>query len=116
MVRSMKRAICALVLAAAVPQSVEAGFVTGENLNEYCVERDEQYSNAISLGYVMGVVDGVLAVSEKAQPFCMPPNADVAQARGLVCDWLSRNPAQRQITGDATVIASLSEAWPCPKQ
>ena len=90
--------------------AASGSFVTGNQLYEDCTREKTQ----ICLGYIVGVVDGYLAL--RTNPvICIPAKVTMGQINDIAVTYLTDHPEKRQYTADSLVLASLIQAFPCAK-
>jgi hypothetical protein len=83
----------------------EAGFISGNQLHEYCQKYD---ARQFVYGYIASVAD-----SDKF--LCAPPGVTVQQLADVVCRYLSDHPEKRHLTGASLAFGALNASFPCPK-
>ena len=104
----MRKLIPTLLLA--VAPLAHAEFRDGNDLFSKMRESGTGY-NAVTIGYVQGVVDALQNVL-----FCPPPSVTAGQLYDMVRGYLADNPGERHLSGDVIITRVLKSSWPCPKR
>ena len=104
----MKKLFLCLAL---VASSSHAFFKDGNKLlSEMNSDSPTQISQAISMGYVTGVVDALMGIT-----ICPPQNVTAGQMRDMVKNYLDNTPAIRHIPANQVISHVMSSVWPCAK-
>lgn len=106
----MKKLLAGLLLA---PAMASANFIDGNDLWKYLNGKD-YFSNGHSLGYITGVFDAT-----RGTWHCPPHNGGgitAGQVEDIVRQYLTQNPATRNLPADLLISAALGRVWPCPNK
>lgn len=88
-------------------------FVSGDQLYDYCQEK-----NPSCTSYIAGAVDtllimGKLAITPKI--VCLPRNAAVGQVVDTAVNYLQAHPEERKFNAASTALEALAKTFPCNK-
>ena len=98
-------AMCSNVIA-------ETGEISGAYLKTICasyVERPENISDGMCVGYVVGV----MSMMEYIDVLCRPDKSTHSQATLVVQKYLSDHPEKLHLNAADLVIEAIQEAFPC---
>lgn len=135
----MARAVFLAAAMMAMSSGAWAEFRSGDNLIRDCRQPDASVGASACFGYVMGIVDAMLAnaddpvikslLASVLNPSghtgfgylhsfhaCGPASATVGQLRAVVVKYLEAHPENWHLGASTLVAAALREAFPCPKQ
>jgi hypothetical protein len=89
--------------------------ITGNDLLRFCTSDPNSVEQSYCLGYLSGLMDGVMAANILAahpQIFDAPQGADVLQVRDIVVKSLQQSPKDRHLEAVVLVMRALKEAFP----
>ena len=104
--------------AQAPAQDGSTHFQNGNKLYADCTSNNP-YNQAYCLGYVAGVTDLAVNLSDAAEldarppKICIPLGVTQGQVKDVVIDYLRRDPQHRHVTAVVQVELALAVAWPC---
>ena len=94
-------------------------FQNGNKLYADCTSNN-RYDQAYCLGYVVGVTDLAVNLSDAAElgarppKVCIPLGVTQGQVKDVVIDYLRRDPEHRHhVTAVVQVEIAVVDAWPC---
>ena len=105
----MKKLIVAVTIALS-SVAAHAEFVDGNKLLSWLDSSDDT-ENALGIGYVAGVFDGLSSVL-----ICAPSNVTLRQISDMTKQGLKAVPEARNKSADQFVSAIASAKWPCKKK
>jgi Ssp1 endopeptidase immunity protein Rap1a len=88
---------------------------SGNDLLRFCTSDPNSAEQSFCLGYLHGLVDGVMGLSViegRPQIFDIPSGADILQVRDVVVKFLKENPKDRHLAAVALVFKALTQAFP----
>jgi hypothetical protein len=88
--------------------SVDAAFMSGNELLSQCDAPASDSKQTSCLGYVQGVVDAYAG-----HLFCIPAGVTVGQARDIARNFLRAHPESRHYSAADEVGRALIAAFPC---
>ena len=105
----MKKLITAVTIALS-SVAAQAEFVDGNKLLSW-LESSNEAENALGVGYVAGVFDGL-----SGSVICAPSNVTLRQVSDMTVRGLKAVPEARDKSADQFVSAIASSKWPCKKK
>lgn len=126
----MKVCLLAFVVAA-FPATPFAQNLTGNEVLNACVDKNDSTLEAFCTGYIKGVIEGLKwgsalpalldkqtaeeaeLASSRLVGFCIPEEATLQQDIDIVIQYLQKNPQDRQGSARFLVQLALDEAFPC---
>ncbi|MGA2365555.1 MAG: Rap1a/Tai family immunity protein [Steroidobacteraceae bacterium] len=115
----MKTAIVALLLATSLVANAQNPFIkstrafkSANQLYTDCTSTS-QFDQGSCWGYIVAAAD--IANGLKDIDVCLPPGVTMQEVVDVTKKYLTDNPAERRYSAHSTVIASLRNAFPCPK-
>ena len=105
----MKKLIATVTIALS-SVTAHAEFVDGNKLLSWLESADDT-ENALGIGYVAGVFDGLSSVL-----ICAPSNVTLRQISDMTKQGLKAVPEARNKSADQFVSAIASSKWPCKKK
>lgn len=106
----IKRILIATALVVASLSSPVQAF-TGNELKRNCGDTDVNYG--LCIGFILGVVDGVLIDTPPDSIICIPDGVSFGQMKDIVLKYMNDNPANLHFPGASLVFYALGEAFPC---
>lgn len=108
-----------LIAALAIPLSVSAFGLSGEQLKEHCdyelradIYKNEGFHLSACSYYVGGVFDGIYQKA-RAWEFCWPESVTPNQVTLVVAKHLNDHPEELHLRASALVVKAVEDAWPC---
>jgi hypothetical protein len=101
--------IAAALVVASLSSPVQA--MTGNELKRNCGDTGAKYG--LCVGFVVGVVDGVLIDSPPDSIICVPDGVSHGQMKDIVLKYMNDNPANLHFPAALLVFFALGEAFPC---
>jgi hypothetical protein len=102
----IRRAILIAVVLCWCPAGLQAEFLTGNKLYEFCTSHGIE--STVCRSYVMGVVDAY-----NSDKTCVPEHVAASQLTDIVADWLFSHPASRHISAPKLVVEAIQKQFPC---
>lgn len=107
--------LCAAGLTATSAFAAEKDTSSGNYWLAQCQNSDPNRSVAC-IDYIKGLRDGVQAqrILTKTNPvFCIPEAVTPGQLKDLFAKYLKDNPKNRHMPGDAILVYTLKQSYPC---
>jgi hypothetical protein len=98
-----------LLAACSLLSPVQAGFLTRNDLSDWC---SSSTGNRECAAYVLGVADAMTSFPDFSY-FCLPLQTRSGQLRDVVANYLQIKPEERQYSAASLVAQSLHAAFPC---
>lgn len=103
----MKRLVLVSILTGVVP--VNAGFLDGNKLHEFCRQEDPWGG-----GWVAGFHDGYHRAARE-RGYCAPADVTIRQMFDVLCGYLKENAGTRHRPASELATEAFTEAFPCSK-
>lgn len=108
----MRRFAAVLVLTFAFAAPARAGYVTGFNLLQWCLNETSTFCG----GYLAALVDYQDLLNQADAPglrFCLPDNTKVSELRRLAIDELYSREAELRRLAASLLLPMLVRTFPC---
>ncbi len=113
--KMFRQAIMALSVTVAISMgNVEAGFIRGIELQNWCSSTDLT-DRSSCVAYILGVHDTIERVSagKGKQLYCLPKEVGSEDLYKVISDYLAANQKTIHLSGSSNVLLALKEQYPC---